>query len=99
MFLVVVRLGSVAHCLGVAHRFVDQLRDLEDILLIADLASKRNDISPGRGLQAIFLSQKPESISVGSCGVYSRSDLFDPAKNVCAAAVVWKAAGYSPWSL
>ena len=70
MFLVVVRLGSVAHGLGVAQRFADQLRDLEDLLLIADLTSQRNDISRGGRLQAIFLSQKPESISVDSCGVY-----------------------------
>ena len=29
MFLVVVRLGSVVHCLGGAQRFANQLRDLE----------------------------------------------------------------------
>ena len=32
------------------------------------------------------------------CGVYSRSDLYDPVKNICAGAWVWDNAGYSAWS-
>ena len=33
-----------------------------------------------------------------SCGVYSRSDLYDPWKNICAAAELWRSSGYSAWS-
>lgn len=37
--------------------------------------------------------------SLAVCDVYSRSDLTDPAKNVCSAAVVYRrAGGTSPWS-
>ena len=57
MFLVVVRLGSVAHCLGVAQRFADQLRDLEDLFLIAEGGTQRS----GYGFQAAAVKRKPES--------------------------------------
>lgn len=33
-----------------------------------------------------------------SCGAYSRSDLYDPATNVCVAAIVWRESGYGAWS-
>lgn len=50
-----------------------------------------------RGLLQIHQLHVP---SLGGCGVHSRSDLFDPVKNVCSAAIVWtKAGGYSPWAL
>lgn len=32
------------------------------------------------------------------CGVYSRSDLYNAERNICAAALVWRAAGYGAWS-
>lgn len=32
------------------------------------------------------------------CGVYSRGDYYDPAKNICAAADLWEASGYGAWS-
>jgi len=32
------------------------------------------------------------------CGVYSRADYYDPWKNVCAAAALWRASGYGAWS-
>lgn len=32
------------------------------------------------------------------CGVYSRADLYDPWKNVCAAAALWRSSGYGAWS-
>lgn len=34
----------------------------------------------------------------GLCGVYSRSDYYDPVKNICAAAILWQASGYGAWS-
>jgi hypothetical protein len=38
--------------------------------------------------------------NLGPCGVYSPNDLFDPGKNICAAAIVYsRAGGLSPWSL
>ena len=33
-----------------------------------------------------------------SCGVYSRDDLYDPWKNICTAAIIWRASGYGAWS-
>lgn len=38
--------------------------------------------------------------SLGHCGVYSRNDLYDPVKNICAAAWLWSqpSGGYSAWS-
>jgi len=33
-----------------------------------------------------------------SCGVFSRNDLYDPWKNICAAAELWRSSGYSAWS-
>lgn len=35
---------------------------------------------------------------LGMCGVYSRSDLYDPWKNVCAASVVFRQQGIGAWS-
>jgi hypothetical protein len=32
------------------------------------------------------------------CGVYSRADLYDPWKNICAAAALWRSSGYGAWS-
>lgn len=32
------------------------------------------------------------------CGVYSRNDLYDPARNVCAAAIVYRTQGIGAWS-
>ena len=32
------------------------------------------------------------------CGVYSRDDYYDPWKNICAAAALWKTSGYGAWS-
>jgi hypothetical protein len=35
----------------------------------------------------------------GACGVMSRLDYLDPVKNICAASLLFKAAGgMSPWS-
>jgi hypothetical protein len=34
----------------------------------------------------------------GSCGVYSRSDLQDPAKNICTAAIIYRTQGMQAWS-
>ena len=49
-----------------------------------------------RGLLQIHQLHVPK---LGGCGVYSRTDLFDPIKNVCSAAKVFVAAGgYSPWA-
>lgn len=36
--------------------------------------------------------------NVGMCGVRTRADLYDPWKNVCAAAVVYRTQGISAWS-
>ena len=36
--------------------------------------------------------------NVAMCGVYSRNDLYDPWKNICAAAVVFREQGISAWS-
>ena len=36
--------------------------------------------------------------NVAMCGVYSRNDLYDPWKNICAAAVVYRTQGISAWS-
>lgn len=37
--------------------------------------------------------------NLGVCGVFSREDLMEPDKNICAAAVVFgRAGGTSPWS-
>lgn len=33
-----------------------------------------------------------------SCGVYSRNDLYDPWKNVCVAAIIYRTQGMSAWS-
>lgn len=33
-----------------------------------------------------------------ACGVYSRSDLYDPWKNICTAAIIWRSSGYGAWS-
>jgi len=38
-------------------------------------------------------------VPVPSCGVWSRADLYDPWKNICAAAELWKASGYGAWSV
>jgi hypothetical protein len=35
---------------------------------------------------------------LGECRVYSRMDLYDPMKNICAAAVVYREQGMSAWS-
>jgi len=48
-----------------------------------------------RGLLQIHQLHVPK---LGACDVHSRSDLFDPAANICSAAIVWSAAGYSAWS-
>ena len=32
------------------------------------------------------------------CGVYSRADLKDPWKNICAASIVWRDQGIGAWS-
>lgn len=32
------------------------------------------------------------------CGVYSRNDLYDPWKNICSAAALWRSSGYGAWS-
>jgi hypothetical protein len=38
--------------------------------------------------------------NLAPCGVYSRSDLYDPVKNICSAAIVFqRAGGMSPWNL
>ena len=37
-------------------------------------------------------------VPVPVCDVWSRADLYDPAKNVCAAAELWKSSGYGAWS-
>lgn len=37
--------------------------------------------------------------NLGACDVYSRDDLYQPDKNICSAAVVYRlAGGTSPWS-
>ena len=36
--------------------------------------------------------------NVGMCGVYSRQDLKDPWKNICAASIVYRTQGMSAWS-
>lgn len=36
--------------------------------------------------------------NVALCGVESRADLYDPWKNVCAAAVVYRTQGMSAWA-
>ena len=33
------------------------------------------------------------------CDAYTESDLFDPAKNLCVASVIYKQSGMSPWAL
>jgi hypothetical protein len=35
----------------------------------------------------------------GSCGVYSRADLYDPAKNICTAAIIYRTQGMQAWAL
>ena len=35
---------------------------------------------------------------MGLCGVDDRADLYDPLKNICAAAVLWRTSGYGAWS-
>lgn len=32
------------------------------------------------------------------CGVVARADLYDPMKNICAAAALWGTSGYGAWS-
>lgn len=32
------------------------------------------------------------------CDVWVRADYYDPVKNICAGAEIWKAAGYGAWS-
>ena len=33
-----------------------------------------------------------------ACGVFTRKDYYDPVKNICAAAALWKVQGYGAWS-
>ncbi len=32
------------------------------------------------------------------CGVFTRADLYDPWRNICAAAALWRQSGYGAWS-
>lgn len=32
------------------------------------------------------------------CGVNTRADLYDPMKNICAAAALWRTSGYGAWT-
>ena len=47
------------------------------------------------GLLQIHAIWIPEA---GGCGVYSRSDLTDPAKNICTAAIIYRTQGMGAWS-
>jgi len=33
-----------------------------------------------------------------ACGVFTRADLYDPWRNICAAAALWRQSGYAAWS-
>jgi len=37
-------------------------------------------------------------IPIEECNVWSRSDLYNPVKNICAAAWLWRVQGYGGWS-
>lgn len=61
----------------------------------------RPDVTSNTGCcRGLFQIHQLHVPNLGVCGVYSASDLFDPGKNVCAAAVVYRrAGGMSPWAL
>ena len=37
-------------------------------------------------------------VPVSMCGVNTRTDLYDPMKNICAAAELWRTSGYQAWT-
>lgn len=45
----------------------------------------------------IFQIHRSWISQLGMCGVYSRSDLYDPWKNICAASIIWRAQGMGAW--
>ena len=73
-----------------------------DVNRMAKIAYRESRCQPGvansccTGLFQVHAIWIPKA---AECGVYSRSDLYDPAKNVCTAALIYRTQGMQAWAL
>jgi len=72
-----------------------------DVNRMSRIAYRESRCQPGASnscCSGIFQVHRSWIDNVTMCGVFSRNDLYDPWKNVCAASVIFREQGMSAWS-
>lgn len=92
--------SSNGRCVGIVDALSQQSPGW-DVNRMAGIAYRESRCQSGAsnsccsGLFQIHRIWIPEA---AECGVYSRSDLYDPWKNICTAAIIYRTQGMGAWS-
>jgi hypothetical protein len=92
--------SSNGRCVGLidALEYWDPGWNVQQMAAIAYRESRCQPDASNSCCSGVFQIHRIWIPKAASCDVYSRSDLYDPWKNVCTAAIIYRDQGMSAWS-